>query len=105
MDIGDTVKQYIDKGVEASKKAFNKAGDAVQDFSDKSVVRIEKRQFEAKRAEQIEALGNRVAKLIITDGSASVSADDAEIAAAVGQIRNFDAEIARRAAVLAEKKS
>ena len=71
MAIGDKIKRYFDKGVEASKTAFdkgmeasktalNKASNAVQDFSDKSVVRIEKHQFETKKEEQLLALGKKV---------------------------------------------
>ena len=71
MAIGDKIKRYFDKGVtasktafdkgmEASKTAFNKASSAVQDFSDKSVVRIEKHQFETKKEEQLLALGKKV---------------------------------------------
>ena len=38
----DKMKDYFSKGVEVSKDAFSKAGDAVQDLGDKSVLMIEK---------------------------------------------------------------
>ena len=41
-------KEILDSGNLASKKAFGVAGEAVQDFSDKSVTTIEKKQLEAK---------------------------------------------------------
>ena len=34
----DKVKDFMDKGVEVSKTALTKAGEAVQDFSEKSVI-------------------------------------------------------------------
>ena len=44
----DKVKDFMDKGVEVSKTAITKAGDAVQDFSEKSVIRIDIKKLESK---------------------------------------------------------
>ncbi|HAH63630.1 MAG TPA: hypothetical protein DCL73_16215, partial [Treponema sp.] len=111
MDVSEKVKAYfdkgvsvsknaIDKGVEVSKKALNKAGAAVQDFSDKSVVRIEKHQFETKREEQLKALGKLVADKIITGGQSSFSAEDSDISVVITEIKHLDEEIAKREAIL-----
>ena len=78
MAIGDKIKRYFDKGVEASKTAFdkgmeasktafNKASSAVQDFSDKSVVRIEKHQFETKKEEEADTDQKEADQLIDED--------------------------------------
>lgn len=111
MDVSEKVKAYfdkgvsvsksaIDKGVEVSKKALNKAGAAVQDFSDKSVVRIEKHQFETKREEQLTNLGKLVAEKIIGGGQVSFSAEDSDISGVITEIKHLDEEIAKREAVL-----
>ena len=108
MEISDKIKKYFDKGVEVSKNAFdkgvevsksalNKASNAVQDFSDKSVIRIERRQYESKRADAYSALGKLVAEKFI-GGAESVYAEDEEVATIVAEVRRFDEEIARRMA-------
>lgn len=42
------IKNIFNKTVEVSKNTFEKAGDAVQDFSDKTMIRIEKNQLDGK---------------------------------------------------------
>lgn len=114
MAIGDTIKQYFDKGVTASKTAFdkgmeasktalNKASNAVQDFSDKSVVRIEKHQFETKKEEQLLFLGKKVFERFSSDAASALHSDDADIAAIVAEVKHCDEEIAKREAALAQK--
>jgi len=115
MDISEKVKVYldkgviasknaIDKGVEVSKKALDKAGSAVQNFSDKSVIRIEKHQFETKRDDQLMSLGKLVAEKVISGTSTSFSAEDSDISVIIDQIKLLNEEIAKREAVLTEEK-
>ena len=40
-DFGNKVKDLFSRGTQASKEALSKAGDKVQDFTDKSVTKIE----------------------------------------------------------------
>ena len=114
MAIGDKIKRYFDKGVaasktaldkgmEASKTALNKASSAVQDFSDKSIVRIEKHQFETKKEEQLLALGKKVLEKLSGDAAAVLRGDDADIAAIVAEIKHCDEEIVKREEALAQK--
>jgi len=111
MSISDKVKAYfdkglavsktaLDKGAEVSKKALDKAGTAVQDFSDKSVVRIEKRQFEAKRDELYKNLGKLIAEAVNGGQRSTFAAADADISASAAEIKHLDEEIRRREAVL-----
>ena len=104
MAIGDKIRQYFDKGVAASKTAFDKgmeasksaitkASSAVQDFSDKSVVRIEKHQFETKK----------VFEKFSADSAASIHGGDADIAPIVAEVKHCDEEIAKRDTALAQK--
>jgi DNA-directed RNA polymerase specialized sigma54-like protein len=115
MDIGEKVKTYLDKGVSASKnaidkgvevsrKAFDKAGVAVQDFSDKSVLRIEKHQFEIKREEQLKKLGKLAADKFIGENQTTLSAEETELQGVLREIRQLDEEIGKREAVLSDGK-
>lgn len=97
----EKVRDGVGKVVESSKKAIGRAGEAVQDFSDKSVIRIEKHQFESKREAVYVRLGTIVAEKLLSDNSATVSAGEEEIAALLQEIAAFNAEIARREAQLA----
>ena len=45
----DKMKEYLDKGVEVSKEALTKAGDVVQDLSDKGVTKIETHQLVSRQ--------------------------------------------------------
>ncbi|MCR4742566.1 MAG: hypothetical protein K5866_06830 [Treponema sp.] len=54
------VKDFFSKGAKASKDAFMKAGDKVQEFSDKSVIKIEKKQLENKLDNNFSELGKRL---------------------------------------------
>lgn len=66
------VKDFFNKGAKASKEAFEKAGDRVQEFSDKSVIRLEKKQLESK----LDAKYAEIGKLILESGaSVSFSSD------------------------------
>lgn len=98
------LKDAFDKGVEVSKSALNKAGDVVQDFGDKSVMRIEKHQFESKRNEHYALLGKKVAEKFINDNAVSVQADDAELSSIVDEIKRFGEEIAKREELLSQEQ-
>ena len=71
-------KELFDRGISASKKAFGVAGEAVQDFSDKSVTTIEKKQLEAKVKKQYTLLGEIAAKQLSKKGAA-VTTDDEKV--------------------------
>lgn len=58
------INQIFSKGAEASKEAFEKAGDKVQSFTDKSVTKIEKKQLENKLEVKYAALGKQIASIL-----------------------------------------
>ena len=97
-------KDALDKFVQSSKKAFGKAGNAVQDFSDKSVTRIEKKQFESKRDAQYTKLGKIVADALIENPSAKIDFSGEEILSMIEDIKTFSAEIKSREEVLSQDK-
>lgn len=104
-EIREKLKTSMDKVLESSKKALGKAGNAVQDFSDKSVIRIEKHQFEVKKDEQIKKLGTLTYEKFINDDTASLSAGEETVIAIIEEIRRLNAEIAQRDEKLKAEKA
>ena len=97
-------KDGLDKFVNSSKKAFGKAGNAVQDFSDKSVIRIEKKQYESKRDALYEKLGKMVSDSLIENPSVEIDFKSDEIVSIIENIKNFSAEIKSREELLSQDK-
>lgn len=97
----EKAKKLFDRGIVASKKALGVAGEAVQDFSDKSVVTIEKKQLESKIKKQQAELGEYAAGVLAKKG-AKLTADDAKVAAILKEIARLNKEIKARDEVLDE---
>ena len=64
----DKIRDTLSRGAEASKKAFQKAGSAVQRFSDKSVLKIEKKQLEGSVNKKQEEMGKLLSDLLLVKG-------------------------------------
>lgn len=96
----EKVRDGMDKFIESSKKVLGAAGNAVQDFSDKSVVRIEKSQFESKLHEQYRKFGEYVAGILGADSSASVNTSDLKVSEFIAEINNLSKEIELRSNLL-----
>lgn len=92
----DKMKEYLDKGVEVSKDALSKAGDAVQDFSEKSVTKIETRQLQSRQNKEYRALGLAVYQFFEENSSGSLSSTDSRIAGFIQEIQRLTKEIERR---------
>lgn len=101
----DKMKEYFDKGLEVSKDAISKAGDAVQDFGDKSVVRIEIKQLESKLNKEYASLGTQVFGLYKADQSSPLSFDNGQISGIIAEIQRLTDEIDARKAALSELDS
>lgn len=92
----DKMKEYLDKGVEVSKEALTKAGDVVQDLSDKGVTKIETHQLVSRQNKEYRALGQAVCQFFEDNPSGSLSAQDSSIAGIIAEIQRLDKEIAQR---------
>lgn len=92
----DKMKEYLDKGVEVSKEALTKAGDVVQDLSDKGVTKIETHQLVSRQNKEYSALGQAVCQFFEDTPSGSLSAQDSSIAGIIAEIQRLDKEIAQR---------
>lgn len=89
------VKGGLEKGYAASRKGLAKAGVAIQKFSDKSVVAVEKKQFEAKRKKSYAKLGEIVAKKLSAKNASPISASDEEISELLKDVAGFNKEISK----------
>lgn len=92
----EKMKEYLDKGVEVSKDALSKAGDAVQDFSEKSVTKIETRQLQSRQSKEYRALGLAVYQFFEENPSGNLSATDSSISGFIQEIQRLSKEIERR---------
>lgn len=93
--IWDDVKGGLEKGYAASKKGLAKAGVAIQKFSDKGVVAVEKKQLESKRKKSYARLGEIAAKKLSAKNASPISASDEDVAALLKEIAGFNKEIAK----------
>lgn len=97
------VKNLFDKGINASKKALGVAGDAVHDFSDKSVLRIERKQLESKLKKQYELLGEYACNFYEGKRTASLSSKDSKVAEILLEVNRIKKEIVVRDEALGEE--
>lgn len=93
----------VNKVIDASKLAATKAGVALQDFSDKSVIKFEIHQFDSKMKADYTKLGKIASDRFISDAGADVRRDDSQITPIVEEIIAFKAEIEKRQKLLAQK--
>lgn len=101
MAFWDTVRTYLDKGVEASKDALTKANTAANDFGNTSRLRIEIQQLKSKRGKSSAKLGG-IALEAFLGGAESIAAGDEAVKAVLDSVRQIDAEIAEKNRLLDE---
>ena len=75
-EIGNKVKDLFSRGTQASKEALSKAGDKVQDFTDKSVTKIEIHKLETKRDCKYEEMGLKLSQMLLEGASITSSNPD-----------------------------
>lgn len=94
-EIGNKVKGWFEKGSKATKEALEKAGDKVQDFTDKSVVKIEKHQLESKRDLKYEEMGLKLSQMLL-EGAKVTSNNEGDVKILEGiqeEIKNLSDQI------------
>ncbi len=75
-ELGTKLKDLFFRGTQASKEAFEKAGDKVQDFTDKSVTKIEIHKLETKRDCKYEEMGLKLSQMLLQ--GASITCENVE---------------------------
>ena len=79
-ELGSKLKDLFSKGTKASKEALEKAGDKVQDITDKSVTKIEIHKLETKRDCKYEEMVLKLSQMLLEGASiTSSNADDIKI--------------------------
>ena len=68
-DLGNKVKDLFSRGTQASKEALERAGDKVQDFTDKSVTKIEIHKLETRRDCKYEEMGLKLSQMVLEGAS------------------------------------
>lgn len=96
MDFVESVKKFFGKSAQASKNAAVKAGTAIQNFSDKSVVKIEIKQFENKKKNCYSELGKYVADSFMVQEKKTLKSTDEEVKKILAEINKCDEEIKKR---------
>ena len=94
-----TLKQYLDKGVEASKKGLKTAGSAISEFGDKSVNKIDIVQLKSRLEKKYQELGQAVADQLSDDGI-SISKDSLVVSEKLSAINELKEKINEKEASL-----
>lgn len=95
MAFKENLQKYVEKGVEASKEAFSKAGAAVSKFGDDSIIRIEKHQYENQLKEEYQSLGEYVAEKFSCEQNVLDLADEV-LKEKLDKIKKIQSEIKAR---------
>jgi hypothetical protein len=89
----EKAKEYLDAGVRVSKDMLTKAGGAVQEMSDKGVLKLEITQLKSKRKKAFENLGAAVYNALNVQGAKSITAKTAAAAPIIEEIVRLDEQI------------
>jgi len=89
----DDLKEYVNKGLNASKDALNKAGKAVSKFGDESILKLEISQLKSQIKKDKAALGDLAYDAFITEEKSSLEASDEKVAALMESIKKAQKEI------------
>ena len=90
------LKNFISKSSDVTKSAFSKASNAVQKFSDKSVLKIEIKQMESKKEKLFTKIGKHLSSVLSNENVDLMNlqnSNDEKITTLVEEIKTFQAEI------------
>lgn len=93
---GEGFMEFLDKVMEGGKKGLKATGEAISDFGDKSVVRIELSQLKTKLSKAHIDLGKNIYNKITVQNMTQINvSDDLELAGLVDAIRKLEEDIAK----------
>ena len=99
------MKDFLDKGIEVSKSAFEKAGVAVQDFGDKSVTKIEIKKLESQLEQQYTQIGKAICDLYAQDSKLKIDSSNETLAPLLSQVQETKKEIEEKKSLLASEST
>lgn len=108
-NIEDKLKTVISKSAEVSKDVFKKTGDAVQNFSDKSVLKFEIKQLTSKRQKLYTDLGKKISAFLSQDiinlnDTAASSSQNSNAASALQTLADIQKQIEDLTALILSKE-
>lgn len=108
-NIEDKLKTVISKSAEVSKDVFKKTGDAVQNFSDKSVLKFEIKQLTSKRQKLYTELGKKLSAFLSQDiinlnDTAASSSQNSNAASALQTLADIQKQIEDLTALILSKE-
>lgn len=89
------VLSVISKTVKVSKKGLKSAGQAISDFGDKSVLKIENSQIRARIEKKYAELGSYVYAALISKNPADISMKNADVKSIVSDIDRFFSQVSK----------
>jgi len=105
MSIEETLKSFLSKSAEVSKNAFTKAGDAVQEFSDKSVVKLDKKKLEMQKSKKLSELGALAYDAFTKDNKSTFSSSDEAAKLLIDELKVLDKQIEEKEELLSEAEN
>lgn len=99
-----SISEVADKVIESSKKGLKSAGSAINEFGDKSVLRIELSQLKSKLSKIYGEFGEWTVAALEDGDSASIGKDDPKVAEYLAQIKSIRENIEKHEADIAAKK-
>ena len=99
------VRTALSKGAADAKNVFEKAGDKVQKFSDKSVVLLEKKKIETKRNAKYKFLGEKLSEYIFQEKLKLPKEIAAEVESALEEIKELTSQIQKKDELLSNEEA
>jgi hypothetical protein len=93
MDMMEKMKHAVEKGLQVSKEALGKAGDAARDLGEVGVLKLEIRELENRIKDLLRSLGIYVYEQLGKEGKASVTGKNPEISTLILALENAEKEI------------
>lgn len=94
-DFFNKMKGWVDQGVGASQKALSKAGTKIQEIGDMGRIKLDITRLENRSKKCLARIGLIVYDNLVCKQKATVSAKNAEIAAALEEMKSLEADITR----------
>ena len=103
--IKEQVKDYLDKGIAASKRAIEKTGNKVQELGELGVLRYELEKLNSRQKKLFREVGKNVYAVFSKDKKASLTIADEIISGLLKELGEFEKEIKKHKKLIEEKKS
>ncbi len=94
--VGKTIKKYLDKGVEASKKGLKTAGVALSEFGDKSMIHIDIAKLKSRLDKKYQELGKVVSEQLSESQDVTITKDSLVVSEKLSEISDLKNKIHER---------